>query len=186
MADDDEIERLLAQRLRSLRQSHRLKLNTLAERTGISAAHLSRLENGDRQPSIGSLLQLARCYGLSLSQLVGDSAEAPYRLTRADEGDVRHTEDAAYRVLSGPGAQVGIVEVLIDPGQQTSSAIHDGTEWIHLTKGSIELVLGDETIVLKARDSIQFDASQSHRISCRGKTSARFILASSSGGLNPH
>lgn len=58
--DHDDPEKRVSARLRELRRERGLTLTTLAEWTGISAAHLSRMEKGGRQPSIGSLIQLAR------------------------------------------------------------------------------------------------------------------------------
>jgi transcriptional regulator with XRE-family HTH domain len=186
MPHDDEIELRLAQHLRSLRLEQGLKLSTLAERTGISAPHLSRLESGDRQPSIGALLQLARAYGMSLSQLVGESDDSSYHLVRAGEGEERKSADATYRILSGPGAQVGIVEAKVGPGKTTGPVTHDGVEWLHLLAGSLELLLDDEAILLETGDSIQFDAAKQHQIRCRGRRIAKFLLVSSSMGALPH
>ena len=44
-------------------------LDELAERTGLSKAYLSRLEAGDRQPSIARLLTLAKAYNVSIASL---------------------------------------------------------------------------------------------------------------------
>jgi transcriptional regulator with XRE-family HTH domain len=56
MAEDADIDRQVAARLRQIRLDRGLTLARLAEVTGLSAAHLSRIETGERQPSVGSLL----------------------------------------------------------------------------------------------------------------------------------
>lgn len=58
-------------RLRQLRLEAGLLLRHLARRSGVSSACLSRLENGDRLPSIGTLISLAVALDCSLDELVG-------------------------------------------------------------------------------------------------------------------
>ena len=186
MASDEEIELQLASRLRLLRQEHSLTLATLAEQSGISAPHLSRLEKGERQPSIGALLQLARCYGMTLSRLVGEDEELPYHLIRSDEGVVHRSEGVRYRVLSGPGASVSILEGHIDASQATSPVSHEGFEWLQVKAGAVDLAFDSETITLKAGDSIQFDAGRQHWISCRGKSTAKVLLITNTVGTLVH
>ncbi|MEK8174307.1 helix-turn-helix transcriptional regulator [Streptomyces sp. M19] len=67
------LERLIGQRLLAARNRVRWTLAEAAESVGVSVAHLSRLERGERQPSVGVLMQLARTYGVPLGQLVGRS-----------------------------------------------------------------------------------------------------------------
>ena len=43
----------------------------------LSTAHLSRLESGDRQPSVAALIALSRALGVSLSTLLGERRGAP-------------------------------------------------------------------------------------------------------------
>ena len=52
----------------------RLTLENAAHRAGLSPAHLSRLETGRRQPSLPMLLGLARIYGTTVSELLGEAA----------------------------------------------------------------------------------------------------------------
>src|SRR6058998_692571 len=70
---DDELDRTLGAvgpRLRALRQQRGITLAELARRTGISVSTLSRLESGDRRPTLELLLHLARAHGVGLDELV--------------------------------------------------------------------------------------------------------------------
>lgn len=62
----------VAPRLRDLRRNRGLTLETAARRADLSPAHLSRLETGRRQPSLPMLLGLARVYGTTVSELLGE------------------------------------------------------------------------------------------------------------------
>ncbi len=61
-------------RLRRLRERRDMTLTALAAKTGISKSTLSRLEIGQRKPSLELLLPLAELYHLPLDELVGAPA----------------------------------------------------------------------------------------------------------------
>ena len=56
-------------RLKELRHERRWTLDDLAQRSGFSKGYLSRLESGDRQASIASVLTLARLFGASVASM---------------------------------------------------------------------------------------------------------------------
>ncbi len=58
-------------RLRALRRQRDVTLAALAEATGISVSTLSRLESGQRRPTLELLLPLARAHGTAIDELVG-------------------------------------------------------------------------------------------------------------------
>ena len=59
-------------RLRALRQERDLTLAELSEGTGVSVSTLSRLESGQRKPTLELLLPLARVHQVQLDELLGD------------------------------------------------------------------------------------------------------------------
>src|SRR5689334_2202359 len=62
---------LVGPRLRRVREQRAMTLTDAAQRTGISKSTLSRLENGQRRPSLELLLPLAQTYRVPLDELVG-------------------------------------------------------------------------------------------------------------------
>src|ERR1700722_16695645 len=73
----DSVLLSLAESLREERLRAGLPLDELARRSDLSIAHLSRLESGDRQPSVAALFSLARALGVSLSTLLGERRGEP-------------------------------------------------------------------------------------------------------------
>src|SRR5918911_551802 len=67
-------------RLRRLRERRSLTLTAVAAKTGISKSTLSRLESGQRKPSLELLLPLAEAYRLALDELVGTPAVGDPRI----------------------------------------------------------------------------------------------------------
>lgn len=157
-----EIDRRVGERLRALRIARGMTLTALAEQTGLSAPHLSRLEKADRQPSIAALLQLARIYGVSVSDLVEDRRTSSYHLLRSTEPVEHQGEDGTYTVLSGPNAAVAVMRVQLLPGARTAEARHVGEEWLQILSGSGQFVLADEVIDMHEGDAIQFDSARPH------------------------
>ena len=70
--------RAFAARLRALRTAAGLTLHQAAQRAGVDAHTLSRLERGDRLPDVLQLRALAQLYGTSMDALVDKpDVEAP-------------------------------------------------------------------------------------------------------------
>lgn len=172
---DTEIDLWVARRLRALRTERGITLNALAERVGISAPHLSRLEKGQRQPSIGALLQLARAYGLSVSQLVEERPEADYHLVRAAESAGHPGVDGEYTVLSGPRTGISVVRLALKPRRATTPVRHPGEEWLHVVSGQVGLTLDDEVLTLGAGDSVHFDSARAHHLHTDGPSTVLIV-----------
>lgn len=58
-------------RLRELREEHHLSQKVVSMRIGCSKSIISSYETGDRQPSLGNLIALARLYHVSTDYLLG-------------------------------------------------------------------------------------------------------------------
>jgi transcriptional regulator with XRE-family HTH domain len=51
-------------RLRAVRESQRRSLESVADEAGITPGHLSRIERGQKQPSVDVLVRIGRVLGL--------------------------------------------------------------------------------------------------------------------------
>src|SRR5215207_2467660 len=61
----------LGERVRELRRERGLTLEALAERSGVSRAMISKVERGEKNPTLVVAAKVAEGLGVSLSQLVG-------------------------------------------------------------------------------------------------------------------
>ena len=68
---DDVSSGRLGERVRALRRERGWTLKLLAERSGVSRAMISKLERGEKNPTLVVGARLAKGLGVSLSQLVG-------------------------------------------------------------------------------------------------------------------
>ena len=95
----------LGERVCLLRQQRRLTQRELADRAGLHATTLSRLERGHQCPPVDGLARLAAALGCSLSHLVdleGGAATGAGRLALPDDPDILRTRvERALAVLAG-------------------------------------------------------------------------------------
>ena len=162
-SDDD-------QRIAALIRSHRLRRNLtlaqLSELSGISVAHLSRLENGQRTPTVRLLLQLARALGVPLGALVGESpAEDTIYVSRSEDRHTIAAGDMALQSLSDPALRwLQAVELSLLPGRLGEPAAHTGEEWVYVLAGAIEVDVNGSTSSLTVGDAIHFRADMTHAL----------------------
>lgn len=185
MTDLFEADRQIPERLRRLRRERGITLATLAEQVTVSATHLSRLEKGERQPSVGLLMQLARAYGLTLSQLVGDEPETAYQVIRGADVPVLQAPQLRYSSMAGFAGMFDVVRVEVDPVSQTPAVRHPGEEWLYVMSGRATLHLGEEAIELSTGDAAHFDSGSLHRIGNESKKVTRLLLVSVSTDNRP-
>ncbi len=145
-------------RLRRLRERRGLTLTAVAEQTGISKSTLSRLENGERKPSLELLLPLAEAFHLPLDELVG----APR------VGDPRIRTQAKTRngrlvyPLTGQSSSMAVWKVVIPPEKERRLRTHAGYEWLYVLSGEMRLILGEHDIVMQAGEVAEFDTRMPH------------------------
>ncbi|MFE1925154.1 helix-turn-helix domain-containing protein [Streptomyces asoensis] len=158
----------VAPQLRSLRRRAALTLEAAARAAGLSPAHLSRLETGQRQPSLPMLLALARVYGTTVSELLGETAPDRDAVVRAEAMEPTHAGGWTYWPAGAPGRGMQALRVHVPHGSQGDVVrVHPGEEWLHVLRGRLRLRLGDSTDVLGPGDSAHFDSLTPHRIAAQ-------------------
>ncbi|MFF1961246.1 helix-turn-helix domain-containing protein [Streptomyces sp. NPDC058220] len=167
----------VAPRLRELRRGRRLTLETAAGRAGLSPAHLSRLETGRRQPSLPMLLALARIYGTTVSELLGEIPPERDPIVRAGRTEPVEADGWTYHQAGGSGRAMQPLRVQVPYGAQGDLVrVHPGEEWLYVLEGRLRLSLGDAVHVLGPGDSAHFDSLTPHRIAAAGPAGAELLF----------
>lgn len=152
-------------RLHELRRGSGLTLEAAARQVGLSPAHLSRLETGRRQPSLPMLLTLARTYGTTVSDLLGEEPPEREPVIRAARAEAVESDGWIYRQAGGSGRAMQALRVHVPAGAQRDLVrVHPGEEWLHVLAGELRLVLGEAEHRLAPGDSAHFDSRTPHRI----------------------
>ncbi|MGA5076553.1 helix-turn-helix domain-containing protein [Streptomyces griseoincarnatus] len=167
---DEPVEALpaVAPQLRALRRRASLTLEAAARQAGLSPAHLSRLETGQRQPSLPMLLSLARIYGTTVSELLGESAADRDAVVRAADMEPTAAGGWTYWQAGAAGRGMQALRVHVPHGSQGDIVrVHPGEEWLYVLKGRLRLRLGDTLHRLSPGDSAHFDSLTPHRIAAQ-------------------
>ncbi|MEU7134294.1 XRE family transcriptional regulator [Streptomyces sp. NPDC046261] len=162
----------VAPQLRALRKRGGLTLEAAAARVGLSPAHLSRLETGQRTPSLPMLLALARTYGTTVSDLLGELPEERDPIVRADRMEAQEAGGWTYWRAGGSGRAMQALRLHVPQGpgvQEELVRVHPGEEWLYVTGGRLRLTLGESTHLLDAGDAAHFDSLTPHRIAAASR-----------------
>jgi DNA-binding XRE family transcriptional regulator len=163
----DEALSSLAEGLREERTRAGLTLEQLAQRADLSTAHLSRLESGDRQPSVAALISLSRALGVSMSTLLGERRGVPAMAAYPPEGVTHEANGLTIAPCSGfPGSStLEALQIRISADRAPSEpARHRGEEWIYVVQGQLRLEFDGQVHLLDAGSTVHFDANRPHRL----------------------
>lgn len=160
---------LIGKRVRSIRRRAGVTLEQLAERTGLNKGYLSRIESGEKSPSIATLLKLSAQLKVPTSQLFGEEVDdGDIRLFRGKGKGGKRTSSAPEIIsLSGNTPSTGLMTFLLHPSdkfEDEKRAEHSGTEGAFVIAGSVELQFSDRVIALSRGDYIQFPGHLTHQL----------------------
>ena len=173
----------LGERVRSLRRERGLTLDDLAARSGVSRAMISKLERGEKSPTLVVAAKVADGLGVGLPQLVGAQEKKRVVVTRRREVRiVRDPETGFDRQLLSPsfGAPRATVELArnVVPEGASSGELpprrKGDEEYVIVEKGLLRAVLGGEEHLLEEGDAVCFEADVSRRYDNAGEGECTF------------
>lgn len=173
----------VAGRLKWLRQQRGLTLSAVSESTGISKSTLSRLETGQRRPSLELLLPLAAAYRVPLDDLVGAPEVGDPRVRLKP----RRVHGRIVIPLTPHPGPVQAWKILI-PGSEARPELrsHEGYEWLYVLSGRLRLMLGNQDFVLAAGEVAEFDTHAPHWFGSADGNPAEVLSLFGSQGERAH
>lgn len=170
-------------RLRALRRQRGTTLAALAGQTGISVSTLSRLESGQRRPTLELLLPLARAHGVPLDDLAG---APPAGDPRVQLRPVRRHEMTMIPLSRRAGGAQAYK--LIIPGRRRVPDLktHDGYEWLYVLDGELRLLLGDQDLVLGPGEAAEFGTQLPHWFGSTGRGTVEVLSLFGPQGERAH
>lgn len=165
-AGDVAVTHLVGRNLRRLRRQHRMSLEELARRSGVSRAMLGQIEQAKSVPSIKTLWQVAQAFDVSVSWFLDPGhepgvvrIEAP-----ADSPPLLRHASAEMRSLQqvGEGARHGFFEIRLAPDGALSlpaSALARRVN-VAVAFGVLHVAVEDGWQMLKPREALQFETTE--------------------------
>lgn len=167
MANDEDVLESVGPRLRALRSERGTTLAQLSETTGISVSTLSRLESGQRRPTLELLLPLARAHQVQLDELVD---APPTGDPRIYQKPIKRHGTVHIPLTRRPGGLQAFKQILPAgyPGNDVVQKTHEGYDWFYVLSGRIRLKLGDQDFIVKEGEAVEFDCRVPHWFSNPG------------------
>ena len=186
MNDSSALATVLAEvgpRLKRLRTHRGVTLTRLAAETGISKSTLSRLESGQRKPSLELLLPLAQAHQIRLDELVGAPEVGDPRIRLKP----RRRKGRLVFPLTQQSSGVHVWKVIIPPERsEPELRTHEGYEWLYVLSGRMRLILGEHDITMQPGEVAEFDTRLPHWVGPAGAEPVEILSVHGSQGERMH
>lgn len=180
----DDLSREFGDRVRDLRKRANLTLEELSRQSGVSRAMLSKVERGEKSPTIGVAKRICRALNTSLSFLTGGEEDRrAVAIVRKDQRHVFRDQETGFErhLLSPPiaGSTVELLLHLLPAGTSTGvmPSYPSGTEkYVVVADGELDVAIGSGDHHLKPGDSLYFEADVEHSFENRSKAPCSYYL----------
>lgn len=163
----------IGNKIRQLRTDRNMKLGAFAEKSGVSIAMLSKIENGRVIPTLPSLFQILNSLSINIADFFEDirlDDDFPGYLFIAKEEQKPQTKEEEsegfdYKLILNQNIDKSSLEIshlTLLPGAKRAKVSTSGLEYIYLLKGEVKYELGNEKIRMRAGDSLFFDGNIPH------------------------
>lgn len=161
----------------------------LAAASGVSRAMISKLERGEKSPTLVVAARVAEGLGVTLSQLTGVEERREVVVVPRDRRMVmRDPQSGFVRQLLSPsfgGRGVEFVRNVIPEGSTSGEFPphrRGVEEYVAVEEGRLRAVLGGEEYLLEQGDALYFEADVSHRFDNAGEGECAYYLVIVSKG----
>ena len=169
--------------IRKFRKERKLTLKTVAEKASISEGFLSQVENDVNSPSVETLIRICNVIGVDAGDLISQVSKQEkiilIRKSEWDDIDLSHTGFVTRRFFPPENRTIIDSSILVvEPGKSipVRKNIKNGQEVLCVLKGSIELMLSDETLTLIEGDSVHFWSNPESQKITNTVDSTSFVL----------
>lgn len=176
--------RNIGARIRYMRRQRSVSLDQLAAAANVTKSYLSKVERGLSVPSISTVLKIAKSFGVSVAQLVGEEEDSgSICVVRKDERTpfVRDGVRSGYNYeMIGAGKQFRTLEpfIMTPPQSYRDDQFfeHPGEELVFVLSGTVEVEFPNRKVQLREGDTIYFDSHIPHRSRSLGRKLAKALV----------
>ncbi|GLY65582.1 helix-turn-helix domain-containing protein [Amycolatopsis taiwanensis] len=159
-------------RLKRIRMQRSVTLSALAEATGISKSTLSRLESGQRRPSLELLLPIAQAHQVPLDELVGAPEVGDPRIRHRPRV---HNGRTVIPLSTQPGPLQAWKSIIPARQSRPEPCTHEGYEWLYVLSGRLRLVVADRDLTLGPGEAAEFDTRLPHWFGSTGESAVEVL-----------
>ena len=159
-----------------------MTLAQLSRATDISTSTLSRLESGERKPTLELLLPIARAHQMPLDDLIGALTTPDPRVPLRP----RRSQGRVMIPLTRRPGGMKAYKMHIAPEPEADLRSHEGYDWIYVLSGRLRLRLGDLDLVLDPGEVAEFDTRTPHWFTSAGPESVEILVLFNAQGERLH
>lgn len=176
-----DVNDVIANNLKILREEMKLSLDSVAKLTGVSKSMLGQIERGEVNPTISVLWKIANGLKISFTTLL-EMPESETNVIKA--GDIKPLVEDGGRFINHPvfafdeNKRFETYRITIVHGGHSDSLAHlTGTkEYITLFSGSVVITVNQQEYPLGKGDSICFKADAPHSYRNDGQDTAELSM----------
>lgn len=178
----------IGSKVKLLRETRKLTVEDVSERTNLSLETIENIENGALVPSLTPLIKIARVLGVRLGTFMDDVENLGPVVTRAkEEKSVTRFSDRGNAVNSdldfytlaqnkaGRHMDPFVIDIYPSSEEEIKMSTHEGEEFIYVLNGTVEIKYGKDTYLLKEGDSIYYDSIVAHHVHSYGTDNAKIL-----------
>ncbi len=171
--------------LKRERRLRGLRLQDVADATGLSKSLISKIENNKASPSLSTLHRVAKALNTSVSALfamdetLDKVVHRPHERPIAGKVQTMVEWDGIEAEIMVPYENGRLLEgfvFVMEPGGHSGGLLqHDGEECGYVLEGELELTVDGTTYLLNPGDSFFFNSDKPHAYRNPGKVTTRVI-----------
>lgn len=178
----------IGSKVKLLRETRKLSIEDVSERTNLSVETILNIENGALVPSLTPLIKIARVLGVRLGTFMDDIENLGPVVTRAkeeksvtrfsDRGNAINSDLDFYTLAqnkAGRHMDPFIIDIHPSSEEEVKMSSHEGEEFIFVLNGNVEIKYGKDTYLLKEGDSIYYDSIVAHHVHSYGTDNAKIL-----------
>lgn len=163
-----DISDVVRARLRALRLAQAWSLDDLAERTHLGASTLSRIETGSRTIGLDVLGPLCEAFRIDMATLLDMSGEGDDVVIRP-QPTAAHGRTTWLLTRDDSSRNVVAAKWRLEPSAEPpSQQVHPGHDWFFVLSGTIQLDLGDRTLMVHEGEAAEFSTMTPHSMMAVG------------------
>jgi transcriptional regulator with XRE-family HTH domain len=165
----EDVIAAIGPKVRQLRRQKNLSLQQLAERSGVSAAAIHKLERNGMVPTITTLMKLSTALNRPVAYFVDEERVDNAEHVRASGRKKVHTSKRGLSLesVSGPYGRFFMAGALarVDPDADSGPRPmeHPGEELVYVIDGSLCFEVDGQEYVLRRGDALHFRTDRPHR-----------------------
>ena len=173
----------IAARIQVLREIEGISIETLAKKLSFDPAEYAAWEAGEKDFSVGALVEIAGYFNVDLSELLSGKASKlrTFCITRSGEApEITRRPMYGYWNLAYNFHNKNAEPFLVEASEKTEGKpidlnTHPGQEFNYVLEGRLLISISGHEIELGVGDCIYYDSTEPHGMKALGGKAARFL-----------